>query len=186
MKIVRLSSLALIAFAGASLSACNLVKQPEPEYEAPEGTTVVPVDQARDVPLDEAGQPKDKGEGPVLQALGSLSGVDLGPRQGGCTFQHQDGRDLFITGAAASEGVIARGAVRTEGVIVNLASQDEIGIEGLKAGPVLTDGKIFVQVRRAAGPGEVKGGVTQWNANLGVSDLEGNQRIYSPGRWVCA
>ena len=172
---------------GASLAGCNLIpKQEEQQVAAPEGTVVVPVDEARDVPIDAQGQPVDAGDGPVLQALGSLAGVDLGPRVGGCTFQHSDGRDLLVTGAAQASGVAARGAVRSGGVIVMLQSPDRIGVDGLKAGPTLTGGNLTVQVRRAAGEGEKSGAVTSWNANLGVTDTDGRQRLYSPGRWVCA
>jgi len=181
-----------LAFAlalAATLAGCNLIPKQEDEQQvadAPPGTVAVPFNEAVDVPKDAQGRPIDKGDGPVLQALGSLAGVDLGKRAGGCTFQHSDGRDILITGSARAEDAIARGAVRTGGVIVMLQSIDPIGVDGLKAGAELTDGDLTVSVRRAAGAGENKGGVTTWNANLGVSGADGKQRLYSPGRWVCA
>ncbi len=173
---------------GAALAGCNLIPKQEDEQpaKAPEGTVIVPVNEAADLPKDAQGKPLDKGDGPVLQALGSLAGVDLGPRVGGCTFQHQDGRELLVTGAAQTQGVEARGAVRSGGVIVMLKSLEANGLDALYAGPTLVGGGLTVQVRRAAGEGAKEGGLTTWNANLGVSDTDGTRRIYSPGRWVCA
>lgn len=173
---------------GAALAGCNLIPKQEEEQqaEAPPGTAVVPVDEAVDLPKDAQGQPVDRGDGPVLQALGSLTGVDLGARIGGCTFQHQDGRDLLVTAAAQQSGVEALGAVRSGGVIVPLKSIDANGLDSLLAGPTLAGGGLTVQVRRAAGEGAKDGGLATWAANLGVSDASGTRRIYTPGRWVCA
>jgi hypothetical protein len=178
---------AFVVMLGASLAGCNLIpKQDDEGAEAPEGTVVVPVDEARDMPIDDKGQPVDAGEGPVLQALGNLTGVDLGPRVGGCTFQHSDGRDLLITGAAQATNATARGAVRSGGVVVMLQSADPIGVDGLKSGATLSDGTVTVQVRRAAGEARSEGGVTIWDANLGVVDTSGKKRVYAPGKWMCA
>ncbi len=44
---------------------------------------MIPPDEARDVPKDAAGKPVDKGEGPVLQALGDIAAVDLALAWGG-------------------------------------------------------------------------------------------------------
>jgi hypothetical protein len=172
----------------AVLAGCGLMPKEEQQQqaEAPPGTEIVAVNEAVDVPKDAQGQPVDKGDGPVLQALGSLAGVDLGQRVGGCTFQHTDGRDLLVTGAAQNAGVAARGAVRSGGVIVMLQTVDLVGLDGLKAGPTLVGGGLTIQVRPAAGGGAKEGGLTTWTANLGVTDAGGNRRIYSPGRWVCA
>lgn len=183
--LIRRASLSLML--AAAVAGCNLIpKQEEEQVDAPPGTEVVPVNEAVDVPKDAQGQPVDKGDGPVLQALGSLAGVDLGQRVGGCTFTHADGRELVVTGASLSSGVIARGAVRAGGVIVPLQSIDPIGLEGLKAGPALVGGGLTVQVRPAAGEGAKDGPLTTWTANLGVTDADGNRRVYSPGKWVCA
>lgn len=171
----------------AILAGCGLMpKEEEQQRTPPPGTEVVAVDEAVDLPKDAQGQPVDKGDGPVLQALGSLAGVDLGPRMGGCTFQHDDGRDLLVTGAAEHRGVRALGAVRSGGVIVPLQSPEQIGYDGLLGGPVLIGGGLTVQVRPAAGEGAREGGLTTWKANLGVTDTNGQRRIYSPGKWVCA
>jgi hypothetical protein len=172
---------------GAALAGCNLIPKQEDEQQAkaPEGTVIVPVNAEVDQPKDAQGQPVDKGDGPVLQALGSLAGVDLGPRIGGCTFQHQDGRELLVTGAAQAQGVEARGAVRSGGVIVMLKSIDANGLDALHAGPTMVGSGLTVQVKRAAGEGVKEGGLTTWAANMGVSDAIVTRRIYSPGRWVC-
>jgi len=169
----------------ASLGGCNLLKSQEDQPEAPPGTIVIPPDEARDLPKDAAGQPVDKGEGPVLQALGNIAAVDLGQRKGGCTFQHSDGRDLLVTGAPADQGVAGVGAIRTQGVIVMLQTAGAVGLDGLKAGPKLSNGAVTVQV--VVGKKAVAdGAVTRTSANLGITDKSGKQRLYSPGTWICA
>lgn len=174
-------SLALLV----ALGGCNLIKSQEQEQEAPAGTVIVPPDETRDVPKDAAGKPIDKGEGPVLQALGDIAAVDLGKRKGGCTFQHTDGRDLLITGASADQGVTATGAVRSSGVIVMLKSAEPVGLDGLKKGTKLGNGSITVEVVPGK-TGADGNGVTRAAANLGVTDANGKQRLYSPGVWICA
>lgn len=175
-----------LALAASGLAGCNLMKgQEEQQVEAPAGTTVVQPDVQRDLPKDAAGQQVDKGEGPVLQALGDLSGVDLGQRKGGCTFQHNDGRDLLITAAAADKGVAGKAAARIDGVIVYLNTVGDIGLDGIKAGGKYSNGSITVEVARGS-QGGPSGGVTRYSANLGVSDASGKQRLYSPGMWICA
>jgi hypothetical protein len=176
-------SLALVA----GLAGCNLLKKQDEGYsEPPPGTKVVPLVPERDMPKNAAGMPIDAGEGPVLQVLGDLTGVDLGKRKGGCTFQHQDGRELLVTGSAADKDSDAIGAVRSGGVIVMLKSQAKVGLDGLKAGPTLSGGNITVSVARAEGKGAPMGPLTRWNANLGVRDASGQQRVYSPGNWTCS
>jgi|GEM_PF-2540916 len=176
--------LALPLALGVVLAGCNLLPQDE-TAEAPPGTTIEVVDPVKDIPVDEAGKPVDKGEGPVLQSLGSIAAVDLGPRKGGCTFQHADGRELMITGASADKGVAGTGAVRTGGIIVMLKAAEAVGLDGLKTGTRLTNGKITLEIARGKN-GTIEGGVTRYPANLGVTDAEGRQRIYSPGTWICA
>lgn len=175
-----------LALAATGLAGCNLMKsQDDQQVEAPTGTTIVQPDVQRDLPKDAAGQPVDKGEGPVLQALGSLEGVDLGQRKGGCTFQHNDGRDLMITAASADQGVAGKAAVRMDGVIVYLQTVGDIGLNGIKAGGKYSNGTVTVEVARGS-KGGPSGGVTRYPANLGVSDASGKQRLYSPGMWICA
>lgn len=171
------ASLALVA----GLTGCNLL----PKDEQSEGVETVALDPARDMPTDAEGQPVDRGEGPVLQPLGSIGSVDLGPRKGGCTFQHEDGRELMISGASADKDVTVKGAVRTGGVIVMLESADAVGLDGLKAGTKLTNGQITVEIARGRN-GTIEGVVTRYPANLGVTDANGRQRVYSPGTWICA
>ncbi|MCB5424595.1 hypothetical protein H0274_04940 [Altererythrobacter sp. CC-YST694] len=174
-----------LAIAATGLAGCNLVKKQDEQVEAPAGTKIVQPDVQRDLPKDTAGQPVDKGEGPVLQALGDLSGVDLGQRKGGCTFQHNDGRDLLIAAAPADQGAAGKAAVRVDGVIVNLATMGDIGLDGIKAGGKYSNGTITVEVARGS-KGGVSGGVSRYAANLGVTDANGKQRLYSPGMWICA
>ncbi|HTN14274.1 MAG TPA: hypothetical protein VL094_05675 [Sphingomonadaceae bacterium] len=177
-----------LALAATGLAGCNLMKsQDEQQVEAPAGTAIVQPDVQRDLPKDAAGKPVDKGEGPVLQALGSLAGVDLGQRKGGCTFQHKDGRDLMITAASADQGVAGKGAVRMDGVIVYLQTVGDIGLNGIKAGGKYSNGTVTVEVARGSNAnGGASGGVTRYPANLGVTDASGKQRLYSPGMWICA
>jgi hypothetical protein len=69
-------------------------------------------------------------------------------------------------------------------VIVMLKTAGAVGLDGLKAGTKLTNGSITIEV--AAGKAVLSGGVTRANANLGVTDASGKQRLYSPGAWICA
>ena len=177
--------LALALALAAGLAGCNLLKKQDQDYAPPPGTKVVPVVAERDMPTDGTGKPVDSGDGPVLQVLGSLEGVELGPRNGACTFQHKDGRELLVTAAPTKSDSIAVGAVRSGGVIVMLQSRDKIGADGLRAGPTLSGGKLTITVARADGNGEIVGNMRRWNANLGVRDISGKQRIYSPGTWLC-
>ncbi|GAB5347469.1 hypothetical protein [Alteriqipengyuania sp. 357] len=111
-----------------------------------------------------------------LEKLGNIGRVDLGPRDGGCTFS-QGGTEMLLVGAPNDAAVQGRGVIRVGGELVNMTAQDG-GLDAIYAGPTLTAEGLTVKIVPAAGEGTVR------TADLYVA-ADGKQRKFASGQWAC-
>ena len=112
----------------------------------------------------------------ALEKLGNIGRVDLGPRDGGCTFS-QGGTEMLLVGAPNDAAVQGRGVVRIGGELINMTAQDG-GLDAIYAGPTLSADGITVKIVPAAGEGTVR------TADLYVA-ADGKQRKFASGQWAC-
>ncbi len=108
----------------------------------------------------------------ALEKLGDISGVDLGPRAGGCTFS-EGGNEMLIAAGPADRSLPGRAAVRVGGQLIQLDSAPG-GIAGIRAGTSFTGEGFGVRVQPTA-PGK---------AIAAITDAKGATMQIS-GDWVC-
>lgn len=138
---------------------------------APEGTTA-PVEstEARASAVPEGANPME------LEKLGNIARVDVGQRDGGCTFM-LDGNELLMAGAPNDTAVMGKGVVRIGGELINVTA-DTGGLEAIYGGPTLTAEGVTVKVVPAAGNDAMR------TADLYVA-ADGKQRKFAGGQWAC-
>jgi hypothetical protein len=171
--ICRLAYLALVSGALA-LAACSDAQEGEsaddfaarvgtqsgtPEVPAPVETTAV------------AAPPPAGVDVLALEQLGNIGGVDLGPRDGGCTFS-SNGTEMLVSGAPDDPASAGRGVVRVGGKLYLLSSAG--GLNALRQGTRFSGEGITVDVANA---GQA--------ATLTITDGAGRQKAVS-GNWICA
>lgn len=141
------------------------------EAPAPQGT-VAPAEstEARSSVVPEGADPM------ALEKLGNIARVDLGPRDGGCTFS-LDAQEMLMAGAPNDPAVMGKGVVRLGGELINLTAE-EGGLEAIYAGPTLSAEGVTVKVVPAAGND------AQRTADLYVA-ADGQQRKFAGGKWAC-
>ena len=137
----------------------------------PEGTVAPPEStEARSSVVPEGADPM------ALEKLGNIARVDLGPRDGGCTFS-QEAQEMLIAGAPNDPAVMGKGVIRLGGELINLTAE-EGGLEAIYAGPTLTAQGVTVRVVPAAGNDANR------TADLYVA-ADGQQRKFAGGKWAC-
>lgn len=107
----------------------------------------------------------------ALEQLGNIAGVDLGPRDGSCTFV-SNGTELLIAGAPNDIASAGKAVVRAGGKLYLLSSTG--GLAAVRKGTRFSGEGITVDV---AGSGQA--------ATLTVTDGSGRSRAV-PGSWGCA
>lgn len=107
----------------------------------------------------------------ALQQLGNIAGVDLGPRDGGCTFA-SNGTEMLAAAAPDDPAGAGRAVVRVDGRLYLLSSAG--GLSALRQGTRFAGEGITVDV---AGSAQA--------ATLTVTDGAGRQKSVS-GNWICA
>jgi len=112
----------------------------------------------------------------ALEKLGNIARVDLGPRDGGCTYTQQ-ATEMLLVGAPNDPAVMGKGVVRIGGELINLTAE-EGGLDAIYAGPTLTGEGVTVRVVPAAGNNQVR------TADLYVA-ADGKQRKFAGGQWAC-
>jgi len=170
----RFPILALLAGSSLALAACSGAQEGESaeDFAARVGTqsgeasAPAPVETAVMVAPVPAGV-----DVLALEQLGNISAVDLGPRDGGCTFA-SDGIEMLIAGAPADPASAGRGVIRLGGKLYQLSSAG--GLNALRQGTRFSGEGVTVDV---AGSGQA--------ATLTVTDGGGRQKAVS-GSWVCA
>ncbi|WP_370177488.1 hypothetical protein [Alteriqipengyuania sp.] len=111
-----------------------------------------------------------------LEKLGNIARVDLGQRDGGCTFSHE-ANELLIAGAPNDPAVMGKGVVRIGGDLINVTA-DEGGLDPIYAGPTMSAQGVTVKVVPAAGNQSTR------TADLYVA-ADGQQRKFAGGQWAC-
>lgn len=108
-----------------------------------------------------------------MQKLGDISGVDLGPRAGGCTFS-ADGKELLVAAGPADRALPGKAAVRIGGQLLQLDAPPG-GVAAIKAGTSFTGEGFRVAVRPTA-PGK---------ATITITDAAGQSKVVA-GDYICA
>lgn len=109
----------------------------------------------------------------ALEKLGDISGVNLGPRAGGCTFS-SGGTEMLIAAGPVERTLPGKGAVRIGGKLIQLDTPPG-GIEAIKAGTTLTGEGFSVRVQPGA-----KG-----KAAITITNAAGESKVVN-GDYVCA
>lgn len=111
-----------------------------------------------------------------LEKLGNIARVDLGQRDGSCTFM-LDPDELLLAGAPNDSAVHGKGVVRIGGELINLAA-NQGGLDTIYGGPTMTADGVTVKVVPAAGNDAMR------TADLYVA-ADGKQRKFAGGQWAC-
>lgn len=112
-----------------------------------------------------------------LEQLRDIANVDMGPRDGGCTFM--DGNRELVMASALKEPTLPGKAVIRVGGGLTLLDTPPGGLDSIKAGAVLSGEGVTIQVAPQAGDAASR------PANLTVSAADGSTATYS-GKWICA
>ena len=107
-----------------------------------------------------------------LEKLGNVSGVDLGPRAGGCTFA-SNGTEMLMAAAPADRALPGKATVRIGGELLLLDAPPG-GVSTVMQGTTFTGEGFTASVDKT---GRETGVLTVTNAN-------GQQKAFD-GRWVC-
>ncbi|MBX7540587.1 hypothetical protein [Qipengyuania sphaerica] len=175
--------IALLAFSALALAACS--QEPAGQQESADdfanrigGSTQLdpsqPDPDAPNTAVDAAPQGANLTQ---LQQLGDIGGVNLGPREGGCTFMV--GSQEMIIAAGMNEPTLPGKAVVRLGDTLVMADSAPGGLAKIKSGTTFSGAGFTVQVAPAAGEAQSRA------ANVVVTDASGNSQNYS-GNWICA
>ncbi|ABC63428.1 hypothetical protein [Erythrobacter litoralis] len=107
-----------------------------------------------------------------LERLGDIGMVDLGTRQGGCTFQEL-GREILYTSGNDQSG---KGVVRIGGELITVDASG--GLSAIRAGTTFSTQGVSISVAPTAG------NEARRAANMVVTDSAGTTQSYS-GDWIC-
>jgi hypothetical protein len=113
----------------------------------------------------------------TLQQLGDVGGVNLGPRDGGCTLMVGE-QEMLIAAAMSDKALPGKAVVRVGNALV-MTDAAIGGLEAIKRGTTFEGEGFKVTVRPAAGDAQSR------PANVVVSDASGKTQNYS-GMWICA
>ena len=112
-----------------------------------------------------------------LQQLGDIGGVNLGPREGGCTFMAGE-KEMLIAAGMREPTMPGKAVVRVGDTLV-MADAGPGGLAAIKSGTTFSGEGFKVQVSPAAGEAQSRA------ANITVTDAAGKSQNYS-GNWICA
>ena len=173
---------ALLTFSALALAACS--QEPAGEQESADdfanriGQQEGAATQQRDpdAPNTAVEAPPQGANLTQLEQLGDVGGVDLGPREGGCTLMVGN-REMMIAGALKDPAMPGKAVVRIGDTLV-VTDSGPGGIDRIRAGTSFTGEGFTVQVAPAAGDARSR------PANVLVTDAAGNSQNYS-GNWIC-
>ena len=112
-----------------------------------------------------------------LAQLGDIGGVNLGPRDGGCTLMV--GNEEMLIAAGMKDKALPGKAVVRVGDSLTMVDADVGGLDAIKAGTTFNGEGFTVTVAPAAGDQQSR------PANVTVRDAAGKTQSYS-GKWICA
>lgn len=112
-----------------------------------------------------------------LQKLGDIAGVNLGPREGGCTLTV--GSDEMIIAAGMRDIDMPGKAVVRVGDSLTMMDSGPGGLASIKGGTTFAGEGFSVKVTPAAGDAQSR------PAAVTVTDAAGKSQSYN-GNWICA
>lgn len=130
-----------------------------------------------DMPNTAAVAPPPGADVTKLEQLRDIAGVNLGPREGGCTFM-EGNREMLIAAGLQEPTLPGKAVIRVGGGLTLLDSAPG-GLNAIKQGTTFTGEGVTVKVAPAAGDGQSR------PANISVTDANGKTANYS-GNWICA
>ena len=113
----------------------------------------------------------------TLQQLGDVGGVNLGPREGGCTFMA--GEKEMLIAAGMNEPTLPGKAVVRVGDTLVMTDSAPGGLAAIKGGTTFSGEGFKVQVTPQGGQAQSR------PATITVTDATGKSQSYS-GNWICA
>ena len=113
----------------------------------------------------------------ALEQLRDIGGVDLGQRDGGCTFM-EGNREMIIASGSNDRALPGKAVIRVGGGLTVLDAPPG-GLSAIRAGTTFTGEGVTVQVAPAAGDAASR------PANVSVTGADGKSATYS-GKWICA
>ncbi len=176
----------ILAAAALALSACS--QEPAAEQESADDFAsriggsqqqagLDPSQPTMDMPNAAQAAPPQGADVTSLQQLGDIANVNLGPREGGCTFM-EGSREMLIA-AGLRDGTIPGKAVIRVGDGLTLLDSGPGGLDNIKNGTTFTGEGVTVTVRPTGPAGPSR------RAQVTVADAAGTQKSYS-GNWICA
>ncbi|MFW2350306.1 hypothetical protein [Qipengyuania sp.] len=112
-----------------------------------------------------------------LAQLGDIGGVNLGPRDGGCTLMV--GNEEMLIAAGMKDKALPGKAVVRVGDSLTMVDADVGGLDAIKQGTTFNGEGFTVTVAPEAGDQQSR------PANVTVRDAAGKTQSYS-GKWICA
>ncbi|MGI8944392.1 MAG: hypothetical protein ACR2FJ_09235 [Qipengyuania sp.] len=107
-----------------------------------------------------------------LEQLGNISGVNLGPRAGGCAFS-ANGTEMLVAAGPRERALPGKATVRVDGKLLLLDAPPG-GFEAVRDGTVFNGEGFSVLVTKTG----------RDTANMTVTDAQGREKVFD-GRWVC-
>ncbi len=148
--------------------------------EAPAEGAAKPLDPSQptmDMPNKAEAVPPAGADVTKLQQLGDVAGVNLGPREGGCTFMAGE-TEMIIAAGLRDPAMSGKAVIRVGDGLVLLDSGPG-GLTTIKRGTTFTGEGVKVSVRPAAGLAQSR------PAQVIVTAADGKTQTYS-GNWICA
>ncbi len=136
-----------------------------------------PAQPSMDMPNTAAVSPPAGADVTKLEQLRDIAGVNLGPREGGCTFM-EGNREMLIAAGLKEPTLPGKAVIRVGGGLTLLDSGPG-GLEAIKKGTTFSGDGVTVRIAPATGDAQSRA------ANVSVTDADGKTANYS-GNWICA
>ncbi|MDP4575342.1 hypothetical protein Q9K02_09365 [Qipengyuania sp. G39] len=177
---------AFLPLAVLALAACSSQEPAEQESAddfasriggSGEGAALDPSQPDPNAPNVAVEAPPAQADVTTLQQLGDVGGVNLGPREGGCTFMVGE-QEMIIAAGMRDKSLPGKAVVRVGDTLV-MTDGATGGLDAVKSGTNFEGEGFTVSVAPAAGEGQTR------PANVTVTDAAGKSQSYS-GNWICA
>ncbi len=113
----------------------------------------------------------------VLERLGDVAGVDMGPRDGGCTLMVGDAA-MLMASSLKDRAMSGKAVIRVGNGLVLLDGEPG-GLESVRTGSTFTGEGVTITIRPATGNAQTRA------ATVAVTAANGKSQNYS-GNWICA